>query len=405
VLGRLVHPRTTDEFLSSVWEEQHLHVTRDENPGLLRYLADIASVDTIDALLTTTYAAGLRSLDAVRMGREGHIVPPDRYLTDRTETTARVDVGRVLDLYRTGASLILNGIDEAAPDIARLCDGLAEVFGVRVHANAYLTPPRAQGFPLHADAHDVFILQAAGNKAWTIHTTPGVPLDRGSLVPLDGDPVTRGPTTQVRLLAGEALYLPRGILHEGSTSDTVSFHLTIGVTPYTWTDLVHDVLADLEGDDIDFRRSAAPRLGELASGGPPDRDLAARLSAGLLDGERVRRAAQRKFEAEERRRQRWRRPHRGELVQMADSDGILLTTVVRLRSDRDPRLEQQDGHLRLSFGDRALTLPAFTEPHVRRLFEGGPIRAADLSPDLDEAGRIVLVRRLAFEGLLEPVEV
>jgi Cupin superfamily protein len=402
VLERLVHPHTADEFLSSVWEQRHLHVTRDENPGLLGHLADIASVDDVDELLTITYAAGSRPHDSVRLGRGGVMAPPDRYLTDRTDTTARVHVGRVLDLYRAGASLILNGVHEASPPIARLCDSLAEVFGVRVHANAYLTPPNAQGFPLHADSHDVFILQVTGDKAWTIHTAPAVPLDRGSLVPMADDPVTAGPVDHVCLRAGEVLYLPRGTLHEGATSGGSSFHLTVGVTPYTWSDLLRDVVAELEGDTLDLRRSVAPRLGALAGGAvAADEEVLARLAGGLLDPDQLRRAAARKVEDEERRRHR-RRPHRGELTQVVESGGLSAMTPVRVRDGSDPRIEHADGHLRLSFGGKTLTLPAFTEPHLRLLCEGGPLCAADLPPDLDEAGRLVLVRRLTFEGLLEP---
>ena len=35
--------------------------------------------------------------------------------------------------------------------------------------NAYITPPENQGFAAHYDTHDVFVLQVAGSKRWTIH--------------------------------------------------------------------------------------------------------------------------------------------------------------------------------------------------------------------------------------------
>ena len=38
-----------------------------------------------------------------------------------------------------------------------------------MQANAYITPPQNQGFSHHYDVHDVFVLQLAGEKEWTIH--------------------------------------------------------------------------------------------------------------------------------------------------------------------------------------------------------------------------------------------
>ena len=41
--------------------------------------------------------------------------------------------------------------------------------GHPVQINAYITPPQNQGFAPHYDVHDVFVLQVAGRKQWTIH--------------------------------------------------------------------------------------------------------------------------------------------------------------------------------------------------------------------------------------------
>jgi hypothetical protein len=47
-----------------------------------------------------------------------------------------------------------------------------------------------------------------------------------------------------------------------------------------------------------------------------------------------------------------------------------------------------------------VTLPAFTEPALRRLL-AGPCTPADL-PDLDEDSALVLVRRMLREGVVLP---
>ncbi len=61
--------------------------------------------------------------------------------------------------------------------------------------NAYITPPGAQGLALHADPHDVFVLQAFGRKHWEVHAAPGEP----EREPLDADV---GP--------GDCIYMPTG---------------------------------------------------------------------------------------------------------------------------------------------------------------------------------------------------
>ena len=41
--------------------------------------------------------------------------------------------------------------------------------GHPVQANAYATPAGAQGFAVHHDTHDVFVLQVAGEKRWLVY--------------------------------------------------------------------------------------------------------------------------------------------------------------------------------------------------------------------------------------------
>ena len=38
-----------------------------------------------------------------------------------------------------------------------------------MQANSYYTPRRSQGFAVHHDTHDVFVLQVAGEKHWRVY--------------------------------------------------------------------------------------------------------------------------------------------------------------------------------------------------------------------------------------------
>jgi hypothetical protein len=59
--------------------------------------------------------------------------------------------------------------------------------------------------------------------------------------------------------------------------------------------------------------------------------------------------------------------------------------------------------LSVLLGDRELRMPGWLESPMELLASGRPVAVADLAAHLDEAGRLVLVRRLVVEGLLEVV--
>jgi bifunctional lysine-specific demethylase and histidyl-hydroxylase NO66 len=53
-----------------------------------------------------------------------------------------------------------------------LCDNLQARLGHVPHANVYITPGNAAGFTPHYDVHEVFVLQVAGKKRWTLYEPP-----------------------------------------------------------------------------------------------------------------------------------------------------------------------------------------------------------------------------------------
>lgn len=365
-----------------------MHVSRDDNPALREYFDELLTLDDVDRLLTRTYSAEPRRLDSVRMGRDGAVIPPERYLTIRDDGLAELDLDRVLTLHRDGASIILNSVQAAIDPVAGLCQALAQFAGLRVHANVYVTPREAQGFPLHFDAHDVFLLQVAGEKHWRVSPSP-VPLARWEA--RDASQLERqGPETEVCLRSGELLYIPRGMLHEGVTSGNISVHLTIGMSPLTWAELLHELVVELEAEDVDFRRSVSIGDGELGAG-------LARVTARLGNGARARRVAERKI-AELRGRDRGH--PRGLFSQIHESERIELDTLVELRRDAEPELVRDRAELRLRFAETVLTLPAFAKPQLAALCAGQPICARDLPDGIDDEGKLVLVRRMVREGLL-----
>ena len=75
----------------------------------------------------------------------------------------------MLRLFADGSTVVLQGLHRLWPPLIEFADQLAADLGHPTQVNAYVTPPSSRGFDAHYDVHDVFVLQVAGQKHWTIH--------------------------------------------------------------------------------------------------------------------------------------------------------------------------------------------------------------------------------------------
>ena len=248
---------------------------------------------------------------------------------------------------------------------------------------------------MHEDAHDVFVLQAFGTKRWDVWDTrpPGSP-PAGDAPPDEG-----GPVISAELRPGDAMYMPRRTPHAARTQETLSGHLTVGILASTWRDvlsqLVEGVLEAVEFDQ------------PLPAGYHDDRER----FAGQLEG-RLSEAVRRLEKVDARGaadgtvdRFLSSRPAllRGGLVARPELESVGDHTVVRRRSGSICELRPGGNRLTVLLGDRALAMPAGCEAAIRTIADRDHVRVGELEPYLDEAGRLVLVRRLIREGLLEVV--
>jgi JmjC domain len=258
------------------------------------------------------------------------------------------------------------------------------VLGHPAQANAYYTPRSAQGLPVHHDTHDVFVLQVSGEKRWLVYEPAlELPLKDQRYSPELGAP---GDAIEDRVLRpGDMLYLPRGWLHEALTSDMGSLHLTIGVNVVTWLDAFKAALDEI-ADDIRFRRSWQ------SADGTDDLVEALRERLGSADVERRARA----------KLVRTRRPIRdGQLRQLRALENLAADTAVERNPTVLVDLTERVGGVSLSFEGRELTFPVHAREEVTAIIDADDaFTPAELPGSLDEAGRLVLVRRLVREGLL-----
>ena len=370
-------PTTLDGFLSDHWDRRPLLVARDE-PARFDGLLSPAHAER---LVSTT---GIRA-PAFRLVRDGEQLPLPGYTEDIPwrpgAFTGTAVVDRVAAEFAAGATIVLQALHVSWHAAALYCRGLERALACPVQANAYWTPAAAQGFAVHHDTHDVFILQVAGHKRWRVYEPVlELPLKDQRWSAELGEP---GPPVMDFVLGpGDTLYLPRGWPHEAETSAEPSLHLTIGLHPPTRLDALRAAV-EACADDVELRRALGPD-GAL----PPD--LLDRLAA-RLDPEQVAARARRRFVA-------GRRPIRdGQLTQVAALDALDAGSLVARRATVIAELDGATLH----FEGRRVEFPARAAAALAAVHAGdGPFCARDLPGPLDEAGRLVLLRRLVREGYL-----
>jgi hypothetical protein len=291
-------------------------------------------------------------------------------------------VGAIADAFAAGATIVLQALHVHWLPAARYCRALEAALGFPVQANAYLTPASAQGFAVHHDVHDVFVLQVAGRKRWRVYAPVlELPLKDQRWSPGLGDPGE--PVHELLLEPGDTLYLPRGWPHEASTGDGESLHLTIGLHPPTRLDVLRAALDACATGDVELRRAAAvdgtlpgDLLERLAAHLAPDQ-VAARLRRRFVDG---------------------RRPIlEDQLDQVRALASLTAGTPVERR---DTVIADLDGST-LRFEGKAVAFPPVARQALAAaVAASGPFTAAALPGPLDEPGRLVVVRRLIREGFL-----
>jgi len=396
-LGRLTGPAAAT-FAERHWGRAPLLVRGCDPDGF----RDVLDLDGIDELLSRR---GLRT-PFLRLARNGAVVDSGSFTGPGgvgAEIGDQVRDDAVAALFADGTTVVLQALHRTWPPVADLTTALATELGHPAQVNAYVTPPSSRGFSAHYDVHDVFVLQLAGRKHWTVHAPVHPDPLRDQPWNDHADAVaarTRddAPALDTVLEPGDALYLPRGWLHAATALGGVSAHLTVGVHVVTRFALVEALAALVAGDprlrsslpvgiDVADPEQLAPHLDAVrealvdAVGGVGAEDVARRVRGRVWRGGRPEPV--------------------GPLAAVAFADGLAVGDTVRLRAGLHHRLVPRGETVLLELPDRRLTLPAACAEPLRALLRGDPCRVGGL-PGMDGPDQLVLVRRLLREGVLVP---
>lgn len=232
-LADLLAPVRRDTFFQETWQNEPFHLRRGDE----RFYELLLTSRDVEAAIAS---GGLR-YPAIQLAKGGGFFPVETF----TRTIRSGDdlfsgipnLDRIRAEYQSGATISLPGFHRAWAPLGVLAAAVEEEIDHVVHTNVYITPGGTAGFTPHYDTHEVFVLQIAGTKRWRIHKPPLSLPHRGQPF----DPRTQlasAPLLELMLVPGDLLYLPRGYVHSTTTSESASVHVTLGVTVYTWVELL-----------------------------------------------------------------------------------------------------------------------------------------------------------------------
>ena len=244
-LAGLLCPVDVDTFLATEYGQKFVYV-----PGTPGKFSALLPWPVLNEILEQHRLEAPR----LRLTREGKPVPAERYLSFQPNRRAsgrpipRLNSVELTRELREGATLVLDNVDELYRPIRRLAESLERIFRVRIQVNSYSGWRFSRGFDVHWDDHDVFVLQVAGRKHWSVYgTTRPYPLAR------DIEPAVDPPTEllwEQVLQEGDLLYIPRGWWHLATPLDEPTLHLTIGVSNPTAADFLSWFVDRLRSSEV-----------------------------------------------------------------------------------------------------------------------------------------------------------
>ena len=393
-LDRLLAPHRRETFLAQHWESQPLHVARGDTD----YYSDLLTLKDVDRLVSTA-SIGARQVTVVG-GAPG---PRDEEGADADAAPTRPATSPggpewLYERFRAGATLVLSFLQDRCPPLRDFCNGLGRELSAGVQANAYVTPGHAQGLAAHYDTHDVIVVQIFGAKRWKLYGAP-VELPLGSQHYRRDEHQPSDPPKVIDLQAGDLLYVPRGVVHEAQSLDSISVHLAVGILGITWADVLHAAVDLFAGDQAAARHSLPVGFARLAE----QRARAEAAVPGMLeDLGRYCRPSALINHAAAVATTRLTPDVDGYLCGIAAGPDLALSTPLHRDDHNSWSIDlRDDERLMLGSGTRFLSMPARLEPELTWLRDAPtPVAAQDLPGALLPVERLTLFRRLLQDGFL-----
>lgn len=384
-IDSLFSPHSWAEFISDYFEQKHLLIRRG-NPRYYDELLTLADIDEVIFSQKLNHPA-FRVVDS----KTGEFPDPRGYTQHGTSTIDPVEFTKA---FTKGGTLALAGMQHHLRALRSFCNDLQNRTGHPFQTNLYLTPPDAQGFSPHYDNHDVIVLQIHGKKSWRLYESEMNIPDKS--MPFEKEGFVPGKVFQeFDMVAGDLLYIPRGLVHDAITTDESSLHITVGMLGYTWSQHLIESIVHLTSKHQDLRKFASSRLVT------DDHVEMIESFSQLLKEEMLTGAGMLRFE--EQLAAQTPSSEQGRLLHLIGGNEVDANTEVRA-VQQGYAVEDAGDKVKLCFGSKELLFPSYCKQEcVSFVAFGGSFKALDLDGDLDDEGKLVFVKRLLLEGWAERV--
>ncbi|HEX4025017.1 MAG TPA: cupin domain-containing protein [Steroidobacteraceae bacterium] len=385
----LIHSSSAAAFFASHWEREPLLLQRGDGA----YYDALLTIGDIEQFISQADAR----YPAIRLARDGAFFAPEAYTRDvryGDETFRGVpDVEKIFTEVQHRRHRDAAG---AAPLLAAAGPAVRRDGGAAGSSGAHQRLPDARTRrPLHAALRHPRSVRAADRRqqalahlsacAAAAASQPAV-LTRALLA-------AAAPLLELELAAGDLLYLPRGYVHTTTTAERFSAHVTIGVTVYTWVELLSELIQG-SIEHPEFRAALPPGFAHR-----PELRAALRERFNELFGELGRAVDVDALSERFAHRIRAARP-RGARFQ-ADAAPIEAHTLLQIAPGRDYRILQERGNTILEVDGRRVRLQTAAAPTLEAICRAQSFTPDTLPATISLDARLALVRYLHGLGFLQ----
>ena len=389
-LDWVLDPISKEDFFANYWEKKPLLIERKDSA----YFQDLLTSEQIEEMVST--------LDPKR--NEFDMVNADEQVKRNLfiDDDGRVNASGVFKLFDSGATMILQRLHRRHPELARFCAAMEAEFSHQFQTNIYFTPAGAKGFKVHYDTHDVFVMQLEGEKDWSIY-------NEAVELPISGQHFDRdkhelgAESMTFHLKAGDIVYIPRGWMHEARSLDSNSLHITVGALVYSWADYITDAIGAVCMSEPSLRNAIPPGFANNAFNPEQMKEI--------FEGHLQTIAEKSDFDKTHKHFKdlflNSRRPlMTNQLRQLGEVDKLGLDSVLTPRDQLFYQLSQDDddkdeAQCHIQSHGQIISLPAFAYGPVKYSLETKSFKVKDLPGELDDDSKLVLMRRLVREGLVQ----
>jgi len=243
-LEQILSPCNVEDFIQQNWGKKAIYI-----PGPREKFAGLFEWKDIEKILNFSRP----SYENIHLLYEKNALPI-------------IEIKKIGQWLNKGATLLVNFVNQIDERWDRLSAALGKDLNTIISINCYASCPSKQGFDLHFDKHDVFVIQSKGRKKWFVYEPTSVkhPMDKQNLSMKQDVPKTP-PYLECELEEGDVLYIPRGHWHY-AVAVTPSIHLSVGSEARTGVDFLNWMTNQLMDYDEFFRKDF-PLIQSRALGG------------------------------------------------------------------------------------------------------------------------------------------